>query len=246
MNDKQRRAELADFLRTRRERLSPTAFNITVDGRRRTPGLRREELAQISGISYTWYMKLEQGQNIQVSEQVLESLSQALRLSANERNHLYVLARKQLPLPKQTEIHQVNQELQLVLNSFNSSPAFVTNERWDIVGWNHAASKVFVDYSTLFSWERNLVWLIFTRPEFRELYIEWECVAQRVLALFRASGGHDTNETWFTKLRDQLLQISPEFQSWWSQHDVGDAHVGRKELFIQSQENWYYNHLPCW
>jgi transcriptional regulator with XRE-family HTH domain len=231
MNDEPRRVELAHFLRTRRERLSPSQFHLPKGAkRRRTPGLRREELAQIAGISPTWYMKLEQGQEIQVSAQVLESLVRAFQLTTAERTNLYMLARQELPLFVQSHTRQINPDLQRVLNALNPHPALVLNERWDIVGWNRAASQVFIDYSTLSDWERNLIWIMFTRPDQRILFAYWECWAQRILALFRACGGYAAGEPWFIERRDRLMQASPEFHTWWKMHEVGEAHMEQTSL----------------
>jgi len=231
MNDEPRRVELAHFLRTRRERLSPSLFHLPEGAkRRRTPGLRREELAQIAGISSTWYMKLEQGQEIQVSAQVLESLVRVFQLTTAERTHLYMLARQELPLFVQSHTRKINPDLQRVLNALNPHPAIVLNERWDIVGWNQAASQVFVDYSTLPDWERNLVWIMFTQPDQRILFAYWECWAQRILALFRACGGYGAGESWFIERRDHLMQASPEFHTWWKMHEVGEAHMEQTSL----------------
>jgi transcriptional regulator with XRE-family HTH domain len=231
MSDDPRRAELAHFLRTRRERLSPSLFQLPTGAkRRRTPGLRREELAQIAGISPTWYMKLEQGQEIQVSAQVLESLVRVFQLTTAERTHLYLLARQELPLSVQNHTPQITPDLQRVLNVLNPHPALVLNERWDVVGWNQAACQVFLDYRTLSDWERNLVWLMFTQPDQRVLFTYWECWAQRFLALFRACGAYGAGESWFTERRDRLMQASPEFQAWWKMHEVGEAHMEQTSL----------------
>jgi transcriptional regulator with XRE-family HTH domain len=231
MNNEPSRVELAHFLRTRRERLSPSQFHLPKGAkRRRTPGLRREELAQIAGISPTWYMKLEQGQEIQVSAQVLESLVRAFQLTTAERTHLYLLARQELPLFVQSHTRQINPDLQRMLNVLNPHPALVLNERWDIVGWNQTASQVFVDYSTLSDWERNLVWIMFTQPDQRILFAYWECWAQRILALFRACGGYGAGESWFIERRDRLMQASPEFHTWWKMHEVGEAHMEQTSI----------------
>lgn len=231
MDDAERRSVLGNFLRTRRERLKPSQFHLPDGGRRRTPGLRREELAQLAGIGLTWYVKLEQGQDIQVSAQVLESLSRTLQLTPDERTYLFVLAREQLPLPLQTSHPQMSTELQNVLDALLPSPAFVTNERLDIIGWNQTASQIFANYATLSAWERNLVWLIFTDTAQRKIYGQWEEAAQRILGLFRACGGQHADEDWFIERRDRLMQASSQFRRWWERHDVGEEHLKRKELF---------------
>ena len=231
MHEDQRRNELAHFLRIRRERLLPAQFHLT-DGikRRRTPGLRREELAQIAGIGLTWYTKLEQGQDIRVSEQMLESLAQTLQLTPDERVHLFVLARGHPPLPARTCTHQLGVEHQRLLNDLNPNPAYVTNDCWDIIGWNQAASSVFSDFAALSLWERNLVWIILTHPSQRTLVVNWECVAQRMVGLFRASGARDPGASWFIERRDRLLEVSPAFRDWWTQYDVGEVNIQRKDL----------------
>jgi PAS domain-containing protein len=232
MNDAERRAALAHFLRTRRERLSPAHFHLPDGGRRRrTPGLRREELAHLAGIGLTWYVKLEQGQNIQVSAQVLESLARTLQLTPDERAYLFILAREHLPLPRQSALPQITTELQTVLDALLPSPAFVTNERLDIIGWNRTAAQIFADYGALPDWERNLVWLIFTDPAQRTIYVQWEEAAQRILGLFRASGAQHADDDWFIERRDQLMQASSEFRTWWVRHDVGEERLKRKELY---------------
>lgn len=231
MNDAERRAELAHFLRTRRERLSPGKVGLSRLGRkRRTPGLRREELAQVADVSLSWYIKLEQGQDIQVSVQVLESLSRALLLTADEHLHLFALARQQLPLPSSPTSQHESSILQPVLDSFLPNPAFVTNERWDVIARNRASAQVFTPSMTLTPQDRNLLWLIFIRPELRQLFVHWEASAQRMLALFRMNEGWYCEDAWFLEQRDALMQASPEFRAWWPLHNVNQAHIRRKEL----------------
>ncbi|GCE14587.1 helix-turn-helix transcriptional regulator [Tengunoibacter tsumagoiensis] len=231
MNDEQRRSELAHFLRSRRERLKPSQFSLPEGAKqRRTPGLRREELAQVAGISPIWYTKLEQGRPIQVSAQVLESLVRTLQLNDQEREYLYVLAREHLPLPAQHHTSSLNAQQQGMLDALNPHPAMILNERWDIVGWNQSAAQVFTDYHTLPAWERNVLWMMFTRPEQRTLYAHWEELGKQILANFRASSGSSTGDPWWILRRDRLMQVSPEFRQWWSQHDIGTMNVERKEL----------------
>jgi transcriptional regulator with XRE-family HTH domain len=232
MDEDPRRRELAQFLRTRRERLSPSQVQLPAGGgRRRAPGLRREELAQLANVGLTWYTKLEQGQAIQVSAQVLESLAQALRLSADERRHLFVLAREQLPLPEHTYVQQISPDLKHLLEALMPNPTVLVNERWDIIGWNRVAPRVFVDYGALSEWERNYVWLMFMHPAMCRLFCSWQDAARRALGLFRASGGHNgVGEPWFIERRDRLMEASPEFRAWWHLHEVSEGYSGRKEL----------------
>nr|BBH86519.1 transcriptional regulator [Thermosporothrix sp. COM3] len=231
MNEAQRRAELSHFLRTRRERLSPEQFQLPKGGkRRRTPGLRREELAMLAGVGLTWYVKLEQGQDIQVSAQVLESLARTLHLTPDERTYLFLLARAHPPMPLHTSHPELSDKVQTFLDDLHPSPAFVMNDRLDIVGWNHAATRVFIDFAALSTWERHFVWLLFTNEAMRRLYVHWELVAQRALGLFRAAGGLHAGEGWFIERREKLIEASEEFRAWWPRHDVGEEHLKRKEL----------------
>lgn len=230
MNDSQRRDELAHFLRTHRERLSPTQVHFSGGRRRRTPGLRREELAQIADVSLSWYIKLEQGQDIQVSTQVLESLSRALQLTTDEKMHLFALARQELPLLLNPPSQSANADLKPVLDSLLPNPAFIANERWDVIARNRATAQVFTPLMELTPQDRNLVWLIFTHPEQRKLFVHWEAMAQRMLALFRMSEGLYHEDAWFLEQRDLLMQTSSEFRAWWPLHEVNQTHIRRKEL----------------
>src|SRR5215472_154383 len=148
MHDQARRTELAKFLRTRRERLSPEAFGLPSGTRRRTPGLRREELALLAGVGTTWYTWLEQGRAITVSKQVLESLARIVRLGAAERAHLFVLARDDLPADPFPLTQTIDPALQLIVDTMGVYPALVLNPRWDILAWNQAACRVLGDFST--------------------------------------------------------------------------------------------------
>jgi len=229
-NDQERHRELAQFLRTRRERLSPVAMGLPTDSRRRTPGLRREELASMAGVGVTWYTRLEQGRNITVSAQVLESLARVFNLDMAERNHLFILARRQLPVDSSPLTNIINPELQCILNSMGNYPAYVTNPCWDIVAWNQAMCRVYTDFGLLPIHERNILQFMFTNPLSRTLLINWEREAQRVLTLFRASTERYIGEPWFIALQENLQQMSPEFCAWWPRHDIQATHAGVKEL----------------
>lgn len=229
MNDKERRQELAQFLRTRRERLSPEAAGLSTSSRRRTPGLRREELSQLAGIGLTWYTRLEQGQDILVSPQVLESLAKVFDLNAAERHHLFVLARDQVPTDPYSLISTISPQLQSTLDTIGN-PAYIINPRWDIIGWNQAMLRVFSNSDMISPYERNIPRSMFTNPLQRTLLRNWEKEARGTLALFRASTDRYVQEPWFKDLVAELQQKSPEFRAWWPQHDVQSAHAGLKEL----------------
>ncbi len=225
-SDKIRRIELSNFLRTRRERLNPEQFGIPVSSRRRTSGLRREELAQLAGVSVSWYTWLEQGRPIAVSGQVLESISRVLQLDWAERRHLFLLAKDHLPPsnPCSEDLHHISPQLQQVLDAFGICPSYILDKYWNIVAWNKSASKVFVDYTTLSSREKNLIWLLFTNPSQKELLVEWENEARKCLAQFRFSSDQYVGELWFTELVDDLKYASPHFNEWWTKYDIQAAH----------------------
>ena len=230
MKEKTRRQELAKFLRTRRDRLSPEAVGLSAGSRRRTPGLRREELSQLAGMGVTWYTRLEQGQDIIVSPQVLESLARVFDLNDAERTHLFVLARDQVPADTYPLTSVISPKLQGVLDSMSSTPAYIINPRWDIVGWNQAMYRVFQDFNTHLAYERNVLLSLFTDPLLRTGLNDWGKEAQGMLALFRASSERYVREAWFKTLVTELEQSSSEFREWWSRHDIQSAYTGQKEL----------------
>ena len=230
MNEKERRSDLAQFLRTRRGRISPRQVGFPTGKRRRTPGLRREELALAAGVGTTWYTWLEQGRAITVSAPVLESLAQVLQLDADERAHLFILAREQLPATPFPSTETVDPALQLILDSMGVYPAYVVCPRWDIVAWNWAACQVYTDFSTMSPRERILPWFLFTDRRPRTQLVDWEAEAQRTLALFRASTQRYVGEAWLTELITELKQASPEFREWWPRHDVQEVQTGQTHL----------------
>lgn len=231
MNDQERRKELAHFLRTRRARISPEAVGLPGGSRRRTPGLRREELALLAGIGVTWYTSLEQGRDITVSTPVLESLARVLRLNAAERNHLFLLARQQQPADPYPLTITVSPVLQHILDSMGISPAYIANPRWDMLAWNQAMACLYqTDFCTLPLRERNILRLTFTHPMQRVLLPNWEQAAQGLLAMFRASTERYVGEPWRSALVAELELASPQFRAWWPQHALQVTHTEKKEL----------------
>lgn len=215
-----RHKELADFLKTRRARISPQQVGLPDGTRRRTPGLRREEVAYLSGIGITWYTWLEQGRDIQVSAQVLESLSRVLMLDEEETRHLYTLA-NQTP-PSRIPLHQqaVNPMLQRILDSLRLSPSLILDTRWNVIAWNKAARVVLIDFEAMGPEDRNFIWLTFTNPAYREIFENWEQQAQGLVARFRAACGAYIDDPWVTEFVQKLKGASSEFARWWSMHDV--------------------------
>ncbi len=220
MKEQERRLALASFLRTRRERISPGQVGLPMGARRRTPGLRREELALLAGVGATWYTWLEQGRDITVSIPVLESLARVLQLNTDERTHLFVLAREPLPATPFPAEDKDDPALQLILETMGVYPACVICPRWNIIAWNQTASQVYADFSTMSPQERNFLWFLFMDQRSRALLVDWEERAQHSLALFRASTQDYIGEAWLTKMVTALKQASPEFREWWPRNDV--------------------------
>ncbi|MEC0242351.1 helix-turn-helix transcriptional regulator [Paenibacillus dokdonensis] len=224
-----RLVELAQFLKTRRARISPEQAGLPHGGRRRTPGLRRGEVAQLSGVSVDWYTWLEQARNIQVSTPVLDSIARALQLDSNERNHLFMLALQQLPADLTPAENTIHTTVQSFLDLQGTSPAYVTDQRLNIVAWNRAASMIYGNYETMSTRERNTVWRTFTSPYVRQLLQEnWEAHARHRLAQFRTSYGKFAGDPWWMEIIEELNQASPEFRAWWPKHDVLNGPEGKK------------------
>ncbi|EFM12293.1 helix-turn-helix domain protein [Paenibacillus curdlanolyticus YK9] len=227
--NQQRLRELAQFLRTRRDRLTPEQVGLSPQGRRRTPGLRREEVAILSGVSIDWYTWLEQGRDIQVSSQVLENIAKALRLDPIERNHLFALALQHQPTNQQQETRSIQPTLQCFLDQQGNSPAYVMDQRLSIVAWNKAANLIYGDYERMSPLERNTLWRSFAMPSTRELLREnWERHARHRLAQFRGNYGKFVGDSLSMELIELLNQESEEFREWWPQHDVLNGPEGRK------------------
>ena len=223
-NDTKRRAELADFLRTRRARLRPERFGLSTIGRRRTPGLRREEVAQLAGVGVSWYTWLEQGRDITVSDQVIERLAETFQLESEERRHLFVLARGMVPVAdERSEIVSLPPGLQAVLDALGTNPAYLIDQRFNLLAWNESACRVFGDFSLLSERERNRIWHMFVHPSSRQLFVDWEQAAQHAAMNFRAAYDQYIGDAWFEHFLTDLQQKSPEFRTWWSQHNVQAA-----------------------
>ena len=230
MKEQERRTELAQFLRVCRERVSPDTVGLPMGKRRRTPGLRREELAIVAGVGTTWYTWLEQGRAITVSVPILESLARVLQLDADERAHLFILAREQLPVIPLPWEQTVDPALHLILETMGVYPAYVLSPRSDFIAWNQAACHVYTDFSRMSPQERNFLWFLFTDRRYRTQLLNWEEEAHRALALFRASTQRYIGEAWLTELVTALQGVSPEFREWWPRHDVQAVHKGQKQL----------------
>lgn len=227
-----RRAELSEFLRTRRARLKPEDVGLPDFGRhRRVPGLRREELAQLAGVSVAYYTRLEQGNGRNVSAEVLDAIARALRLSDAESSHLTHLAKpKQHKKKPSTPAQHVRTPLRQLLDTMDSVPAYISGPLSDILVWNRMAAAVFGDWSELPPQERNWARLVFLRPEYRELFVDWEQKASDVVSLLRMAAGCRPDDPRLSALVGELSVKSGEFRRLWATHDVKEKTYGVKRL----------------
>jgi transcriptional regulator with XRE-family HTH domain len=226
------RSELAEFLRTRRARVQPGDVGLPNGERRRTPGLRREEVAQLADVGVSWYTWLEQGRDIHVSEPLLERLARALRLTPTERAHLFELAHGR-PAPRPAEPAQLSPALQRVIDT-HPYPAIVATPRWDIVAWNSAASVLYGDFALLSDKERNHLWSLFMNPERRARIPEWERTARGSVAGFRLEAARSPDRSEFDALAAELSRESPEFARFWNEHEVIEVPQGVK-MFLHPE-----------
>lgn len=229
MSDDQQRTELAEFLRTRRQRATTAAFDRPGSRRRRTPGLRREEVAHLAHVSVAWYTFLEQGRPVRASADVLDHLSTALQLDRAERHHLYLIARGHPPADAEAMRFTVDPYLQQVLDAM-AYPAYAALSDWTIAASNAAARVAFLDCTTNPGGDLNILRMVFCDPIHRRILVNWEQQAKDTLALFRASTAHSAGETWHKHLVQELSEASGEFRTWWPNHEVRAAHGGPKEF----------------
>jgi transcriptional regulator with XRE-family HTH domain len=219
-----RHDELSDFLRTRRARVAPRDVGIEANGRRRTPGLRREEVAQLAGVGLSWYTWLEQGRDIHPSPHVLDAIARVLGLDAAERAHLFHLARVEMPLAERDYPRQAPADLRAFVDALEH-PAYVTGPRADILHFNRAAGELTRD----FGGHRNLLSWLFLDPGMRESPT-WQDTARSVLARFRAEHARRVSDPEFTALIEELTDASPEFRAWWPRHEVLTEQSGTKTI----------------
>ncbi|MEV7725701.1 helix-turn-helix transcriptional regulator [Streptomyces sp. NPDC087917] len=227
------RAELGEFLRTRRARLRPQDVGLPDYGRhRRVPGLRREELAQLAGVSVAYYTRLEQGHGQNVSAEVLDAIARALRLDGTESAHLHHLAspRSRGRGARARRPQQVRPELHTLLEAMDGVPAYLVGRRQDVLGWNPLAAAVFGDFGALPAAERNLVRLVFLDPATAELYADWECRACEVVSNLRMYAGQHPDDEQLSALVGELSVKNEEFRRLWAAHTVADKTHGLKRL----------------
>jgi transcriptional regulator with XRE-family HTH domain len=214
-----RRQELGTFLRSRRERITPQQIGLAPGGRRRTPGLRREELAQIAGVGVTWYTWLEQGRDINVSAQVMEAVCRALLLDPNERAHAMTLAGLDDHFIAK-ECQTVAPAVQIMLDQLSPFPASVVNARFDVLAYNHVYGRLIADMNAIPLEDRNTLWLAFTAPEWRTSMVDWDDTVAHLVAQYRLNMADHMGEPSWKDLVRRLSEASPEFVDLWARRDV--------------------------
>jgi transcriptional regulator with XRE-family HTH domain len=214
---------LGGYLKDRRTKLDPASFGLPA-GRRRTPGLRREEVAQRANISPTWYTWLEQGRGGAPSAEVLDRISRALMLTDVEREHLFLVGLGRPPEARYDAARGVTPRLQRVLDALDPSPAVIRTAIWDVVAWNRAATVMLMDYGSLPPEERNILRFFFLDSRARVAQYDWESVARFVLGAFRVDAARAGAAAEVEPLVEELCRLSPEFKAMWRDNDVSGHH----------------------
>ncbi|GGH65482.1 transcriptional regulator [Paenibacillus silvae] len=232
---------LGDYLKSRRARLQPEQVGLAKTYRqRRTPGLRREEVAILAGVSATYYTYLEQGREVAVSREVIESIGRALQLSPDEYTHLLGLWNGNEPGMAPPITSEITQPWQEIVNQM-AFPAFITNDRAELLAWNTSVDKYLLDFTSRVPKQRNMISSLFTDPEMRARILNWEEMAAHSVAIFRTSYDKYAHDPWFPQFVDNLSKESPEFASLWELHRVEAKRVTRVfyQLPDQDQVNIY-------
>jgi transcriptional regulator with XRE-family HTH domain len=221
MADQQQRAELAAYLRARREAVSPEQVKLPRGRSRRTPGLRREEVALLAGVSVTWYTWLEQGRRINASTDVLRAIGRALRLDEAGQDHLVSLAQPvSLHDPALATPDEVPSALRRLIEEFEPAPAYVLGPHWEFAAWNAAEARLYPPIEQLEGIEQNLLWVLFAHAGVRRLIVDWDIHARQALAEFRAATIAVRRDPEMVDLVARLSDASTEFRQWWPEHDV--------------------------
>lgn len=225
MNHQTRLEALSQFLKAQRAKVHPQAVGLPAGTRRRTPGLRREEVAQLAGVSTTWYTWLEQGRDIKASASVLDCIATALQLNADERKYMFDLALEANPVidAASDEEPQISPSLRQIIDGLHYCPTIISDRHCRIVGWNNAAAHVFLDFELITPEERNMIRLLFTRKELRALAVNWEQFVRGFLAIFRSYYGQYVGDSWYDHFLEEMSGIHPEFDGLWQQSQVSSA-----------------------
>ncbi|UUZ80086.1 helix-turn-helix transcriptional regulator [Paenibacillus sp. P26] len=224
MNNQTRLQALSAFLKAQRAKILPESVGLPSGTRRRTPGLRREEVAQLAGVSPTWYTWLEQGRDIKVSASVLDCVATALQLTVDERKYLFSLAMETgSGIGLKEGSPEISPSLRRILQELRYCPTIISDRRRRIVGWNEAASHVFLDFQQIPDEQRNMIRLLFTRKEFQRLAVNWEHFVRGFLAIFRAYYGQYVEDEWYDRFLEEMRGVHPDFNVLWEQSEVSSA-----------------------
>jgi transcriptional regulator with XRE-family HTH domain len=238
MSEDGRRTELAAFLRARRAQVDRVAAGLPAGTARRAGGLRREEVAALSGVSITWYTWLEQARDVNPSRQVLEAVARALRLSEPERSYLLSLA-GYASQPSGSAAEPPH--LDALLDALVGSPAFTLAPNWSITAWNSAYAALYPHVATVAEADRNLLWAVYQDPFVRGLLPDWELTSSRFLAEFRAEAGPRLGDPDFREIIERLLAASPEFRTNWERHDI-EGFTSRRRSFLTAAGALDFDH----
>lgn len=219
-SEKRNRIELANFLKLKRSKIVPSQVGLPEGFRRRTPGLRREEVAYLADIGLTWYTWLEQGRAIKVSVEILNKLSDVFLLSQEERKYLFALAHQSIPNELLTVQINIDESVQNFIDSLILSPTYIIDQKWNILAWNNAACLLFGDFGQKRVEERNAVWLMFMDDFYKNLFTNWEKHAEDLVARFRGTYSRYADDKQLLEFIKKMCKESEKFNFWWSQHEI--------------------------
>lgn len=191
-------------------------------------------MAQLANVSLTWYTWLEQSRFIKVSNQVLESIGHALLLNETEMQYIFSLSQMAMPESKSQKPQLISKPLQAVLNKLEPYPSFASDQYWNVIGWNDSAKMIFGDFDKMNARERNTIWRMFTNPNYKTLFTEWDKVSQWIVGQFRLSCGSYASDQWFKNFVEELMIESDDFKKWWLDHNVNFEEDFQKHLMIES------------
>jgi len=241
-----RRRELGAFLRSRRERVKPEDVGVRWSRRRRTPGLRREEVAQLAGVGVTWYTWLEQGRDIHPSPQVLEAISRTLQFDSHEHEHLFALAGVAGSTTAANQCLELCPNAVTLIEQLEPFPASIVNDRLDLLAYNRVFASFFEHLDSIPVDDRNLLWLMFTDPEWRKVAVDWDEAAANMVAEYRATMAHHLDEPAWKGLVARLHRASPEFTEVWERHDVQAVQGRRKRALHPTAGLLTFEYTNLW
>lgn len=234
--------ELGLFLKKKRATLSPNQFGLELNKRRRVEGLKREEVADLAGVSIDWYVRIEQGQNVNPSIEVLNSLSKVLQLNNEEKRYLFNLSDKKLQVEDSNNI-TISKTLQEFLDAQNPNIAYVTDNSWNMIAWNKAALKVYGNYEEMNEKERNTIWRAFNDDYLKELLDNWEGHSKLRVEQLRANYSYYENDNKIKEIINELDKKNPLFHKWWNNQEIMGTPEGQKLLHHPIVGNLYLNYI---